>query len=91
MGYPENWEKDCPWWPPLPEDHIPKQLRIGEKYHVSWARDRAMVWILESIGEFNCILRTKRGKILTVKTKDLREINRNVIHNAKVRYYATHK
>jgi hypothetical protein len=83
MGYPENWEKDCKVLPkPLPEDHIPKTLVFGEKYHLSWASNYAMVWVLKSWNSTHAFLETPRTKKpLSAKIADLREINSNVLKN----------
>lgn len=68
------------------EDVYVKGLTKGEKYHLSWASNRGYVWILLDYGDEYCTLKTpKTGKLLAAKIKDLREINRNIIKNAKSR------
>lgn len=70
----------------LPEDHIPKEYVIGRKYHIVWAKQRGMVWILKGCGSDYASLETpKTRKPLLVKLKDLREINSFVVKNARKR------
>ncbi len=55
--------------------------RIGEKYHLSWAKSHGMVWKLKAIEGDEVILETPRTKkILKSKLSDLREIRRNEPH-----------
>ncbi len=69
----------------LPVDHIPPFAVIGNKYHVSWARKKAMVWRLDKIIGNKCVLKTKSNRKITTNISDLREINKRVIRNAKNR------
>lgn len=70
----------------ITEDHIPKEFVIGRKYHLSWATNRAMVWVLKGYDSTYASLETpKTKKVLLTKLRDLREINTFVIQNAKKR------
>jgi hypothetical protein len=52
--------------------------KIGEKYHLSWAKSKGMVWKLLSInGEDITMITPKTGKILRAKRKDLRHLRKN--------------
>lgn len=87
-NYPENWETESIEIKILPEDHTPKKLIVGDKYHVSWANNNAMVWILKGYDEIYAFLQTpKSKKDLTVKITDLRDLNKKVRQNAKLRIY----
>jgi len=52
--------------------------KIGEKYHLSWAKKNGMVWKLLSInGDDVTMITPKTGKILRSKLKDLRHLRKN--------------
>ena len=85
-NFPENWEKDVETIVILPEDTIPKQLVIGNKYHLSWASNKAMVWVLKSYNSTHAFLETPRTKKqLSSKITDLRELNKQALQNAQKR------
>jgi len=85
-NFPENWEKDIKTIKILPEDTIPKKLVIGNKYHLSWASNKAMVWILKSYNSTHAFLETPRTKKkLSSKITDLRELNKQSLTNANLR------
>lgn len=68
--------------PIIEEDEIVKEPLVLNKYHLSWASNRGMVWVLLLIMGDQCIVQTPKTKRkLTVKIKDLREINKNIIKN----------
>ena len=71
----------------LPEDELVKTPILGRKYHLSWASNRGMVWVLHQVMNDKVILKTPRThKQLIANTKDLREINKHIIYNARARY-----
>lgn len=82
MGYSEIFDENSKLIPALPEDRIPKKLVVGEKYHISWASDHKMVWVLKSWNSVYAFMETpKTKKSLSTKISDLREINKNVRKN----------
>ena len=70
----------------IEEDTLVKNPTVGVKYHLYWASNRGMVWILHNIQGDRVHLKTpKTGKSLYAWTKDLREINKNILVNARKR------
>ena len=70
----------------LPEDEIVTQPQVSVKYHLSWASNRGMVWVLKRIEGNIAILETPKTKRkLSAKINDLRHINKNIIAIAKKR------
>lgn len=70
----------------LPQDELVIYPKIGNKYHLSWANKRGMVWILNYInGDTVRMITPKTKKILETKTVYLREINSNILANARKR------
>lgn len=70
----------------LPVDYIPKEFVVGRKYHLSWATNRGMVWILKgNDSEYASLETPKTKKVLLAKLADLRELNRFALLNAKNR------
>lgn len=68
------------------EDYLVQNPVINEVYHLSWAKNRGMVWVLTYIKEPYAYMRTpKTWKSLRTKLSDLREVNRNVIKKAAKR------
>ena len=67
-------------------DRIPKRLKIGQKYHCSWAQS-GCVWVLKGIGSTGIVLletpKTKRQ--IEAKAQDLRLINSDALIEAKKR------
>jgi len=52
--------------------------KIGEKYHLSWAKKNGMVWVLTSIIGNDAIMMTpKTKKILRAKVSELRHLRKN--------------
>jgi hypothetical protein len=88
MSYPENWLKDIPYLPLQESDKVPKELKIGQKYHCTWASSSAMVWILIGISNNNqAILQTPKTKrIVYTHINNLRLINKDAEQAAKIRY-----
>lgn len=69
-----------------PHEHYPTQLTIGNKYHISWARERGMVWKLITYNQATDIamLQTpKTKKYITAKGKDLRLLNKDILANRR--------
>lgn len=59
-------------------DDIPIEFVIGRKYHCSWARVRAMVWVLKAINGEDCLLEARKSKkIVVTKLSALRDLNKN--------------
>ena len=87
MGkYPENWEKDVPHIEVLEIDRIPSELRVGQKYHCTWASHPGMVWVLKSVYLKQATLETPRTKkIITTNVDFLRHINKDALQRAKKR------
>ena len=72
----------------LPEDALVTNPTIGNKYHLSWASSRGMVWKLKEIEGIWAFMETpKTGKPLTAKLCDLRERNYMIAYNAKRRIF----
>jgi len=86
-NFPENWETDGkPQIEILDVDKIPKELKIGNKYHCSWASSKGMVWILSKVIRDKIILKTPRtGKTILTEAKSLRLINKDAKQNAIAR------
>jgi len=86
MSYPENWLQDSNRLPMIDTDYIPKQLIIGNKYHLSWAASKAMIWVLKEIIGSKVILETPKTKRQLVSNHtDLRETNSNAYKNTLLR------
>lgn len=87
MASLEFWEKKS-GIKILPQTHLENDLVVGRKYHCAWALSRGMVWRLITINGDMVTLRTpKTRKEIKVKKSDLRELNDQVIINAKQRVY----
>jgi len=85
MSYPENWEKDIPHLPLQEIDFIPRTLKIGNKYHLTWAKG-SCVWILEQVvGNTAYLITPKSKKRLTSDINTLRCTNKEANQNAKLR------
>jgi hypothetical protein len=70
----------------LPQDEIVTNPVIDTKYHLSWASNREMVWVLRRIECGTAFLETPRTKKkLEAKVNDLRHINKNIIFKARKR------
>lgn len=86
-NFPENWETDCA--PPveiLEEDTIPQELKIGQKYHCSWANSKGMVWVLRDIAGNKATLETPRTKKqIQTNVNSLRLLNKDAREKAKLR------
>lgn len=67
-------------------DRIPKQLKIGQKYHCSWASS-GCVWVLKGMGSTGIVLleTPKTKKQLEAKASDLRLTNADALAEAKKR------
>lgn len=78
-NYPENWEKQ---YDIRLEDYLVTDPQIGLKYHISWAKKRAMVWTLVKVEGDNAVLKTNTGKLITCKVFELRETNKRVFAKA---------
>ncbi len=82
MSYPENWEKDISTEKQIRKEdksYLVDKPKIGEKYHLSWAKEKGMVWILIGIVQNKkCTMMTpKTKKTLVTDISTLRHINRN--------------
>lgn len=85
-NYPENWEKDSPQIEVLEIDRIPAELKIGEKYHCSWASSRGMVWVLKAVSNYQATLETPRNKrLINTHINHLRVLNKIALKNASKR------
>lgn len=85
-NFPENWEKDIPEIEILDIDRIPKELKIGTKYHCTWASHPGMVWVLKSIHLNQATLETpKSKKIIYTHVDYLRLVNKEARQEAKKR------
>lgn len=70
----------------LPQDELVIYPEIGKRYHLSWASNRGMVWVLDYInGNTVRMITPKTKKILETKTKYLRETNKHILANARKR------
>tara|TARA_R110002124_G_scaffold281430_1_gene455744 strand:+ start:95577 stop:95846 length:270 start_codon:yes stop_codon:yes gene_type:complete len=70
----------------LPQDELVIYPKIGNKYNLSWANKRGMVWILDYInGDTVRMITPKTKKVLETKTMYLRETNKNILANARKR------
>ena len=70
----------------LPEDEIVIYPEINKRYHLSWASNRGMVWVLIAIqGDRGVMVTPKTKKMLNVRINDLRHTNRNIIEKKKRR------
>jgi ferredoxin-fold anticodon binding domain-containing protein len=84
---PENWETDgAPPVEILEEDTIPQELKIGQKYHCSWANSKGMVWVLKNINGNQAILETPRTKKeIQTNVNHLRLLNKDALRKATLR------
>ena len=94
-NFPENWEKDAaPEIEILDIDRVPTELKVGTKYHCTWATSKGMVWVLKGWSMNNqAILETPRTKkVIYTNVNNLRLINKDAkqmaikrIHKLKIK------
>jgi hypothetical protein len=77
-NFPENWETDAVVIDILDIDKVPTELKVGTKYHCTWASHPGMVWVLKGWSQNNqAILETpKSKKIIHTHVNNLRLINK---------------
>ena len=78
-NFPENWETDSRIVEVLDIDKVPAELKVGAKYHCTWASKPGMVWVLRGWSMNNqVILETPRTKkIVHTHVNNLRLINKD--------------
>jgi hypothetical protein len=54
--------------------------KVGQRYHLSWAKKRGMVWVLKEIDGETCLMETlKTKKQLTTHISTLRLTNKSIL------------
>ncbi len=70
----------------IDEDHIPLNYIPGLRYHLSWARNRGMSWVLVRVVNNIAYMKTPHtNKQLTTKLDTLRHTNQRVYDKARYR------
>lgn len=63
------------------DNDIPNEFVIGRPYHLSWAKNRGMCWILKAFDQERdeAHMKTPRtGKSLKTKLSSLRDVNKTI-------------